>query len=305
MIGGCQCECEMIEVETGSFIGVSVITPFLNGNEFMDEAISSVLAQTYRSWELLLVDDGSSDESTAKAKRYAGIYPEKIQYLEHPGHENCGQGPSRNLANRHARGKYLAFLDVDDIWLPNKLTNQVQALDFNPEAAMTYGPYFFWYGWTGQPEDLDRDKQCDVGSGREYDTLVPCPAMLIRHIEKGNGLPVPCSTLVLRAAFEAVGGFEEEFPGMYDDEALFAKLAIHYPVFITTGCWDRYRQHHNSFCARALRNGEWDPGRNASSPDRVRFLLWLARYIENCSHNPGPGLLAAVYGRINELENLL
>src|SRR5205809_3316024 len=69
---------------------------FLNAERFIDEAIQSVLAQTYENWELLLVDDGSTDGSTAIARSYAERYPAKIRYLEHPGHKNHGMSASRN-----------------------------------------------------------------------------------------------------------------------------------------------------------------------------------------------------------------
>ena len=280
---------------------VSVITPFLNGNEFMDEAVSSVLAQTYPHWEVLLVDDGSSDGSTEKAKNYADLHPGRIRYFEHGQRGNFGQSVSRNLAIRHARGKYVAFLDVDDVWLPEKLRNQVNILEMHSETAMTYGPYFFWHGWTGRPEDIARNQQCHVGSGREYDLVVDPPAMLLRHIEHGNGLPVPSSVLVRRTALEAVGGFEIEFPGMYDDEALFAKLTLRYPVYISACSWDRYRQHSGSFCASAIRNGQWDPDPRAPSPDRIRILNWLLHYVETFSRHETE-LLVAIRKKINGLQ---
>ncbi len=76
---------------------VSAIVIFLNENRFLQEAIESIFAQTYDHWELLLVDDGSTDESSDIALRYAERHPEKVRYLEHAGHENRGMSVSRNL----------------------------------------------------------------------------------------------------------------------------------------------------------------------------------------------------------------
>src|ERR687889_2435319 len=90
---------------------VSSIIIFLNRERFIQEAIESVFAQTYDNWELLLVDDGSTDGSTQIALRYAERYPEKVRYLEHPGHQNSGMSASRNLGIRYAKGEYIAFLD--------------------------------------------------------------------------------------------------------------------------------------------------------------------------------------------------
>src|SRR5260370_40898850 len=99
---------------------VSVVVAFYNAERFLAEAIDSVLAQTYTRWELLLVDDGSSDSGQEIARRYATQYPGRIQCLEHPGHRNLGMCTSRNLGARHSRGEYIAGLDSDDVWLPRK-----------------------------------------------------------------------------------------------------------------------------------------------------------------------------------------
>src|SRR5689334_20378787 len=128
---------------------VSVIMIFLNGERFLLEAVRSVLQQTYQSWEILLVDDGSTDASTEIARRFALDSPERIRYLEHAQHANRGMSASRNLGMRYARGAYLAFLDADDIWLPAKLEKQVAILEAHPEAAMAYGPLYFWSEWPG------------------------------------------------------------------------------------------------------------------------------------------------------------
>src|SRR5262249_58606871 len=119
---------------------VSVVTCFLNAEKYLEEAVQSVIAQTYPHWELLLIDDGSRDRSSALAKSFAARYPEKIRYLEHPGHKNLGKSTSRNLGIREANGKYVALLDADDLFLPEKLDRQVGVLESHPEAGLIYGP---------------------------------------------------------------------------------------------------------------------------------------------------------------------
>ena len=79
---------------------VSVVMIFWNAQEFMDEAISSVLAQTHPDVELLLCDDGSTDASTAMAQRYAASHPGTVRYLEHPEHAHRGMSSTRNLGHR-------------------------------------------------------------------------------------------------------------------------------------------------------------------------------------------------------------
>jgi glycosyltransferase involved in cell wall biosynthesis len=132
---------------------VSAITIFLNCEKYIEEAIESVFAQTYDNWELLLVDDGSTDNSTAIALRYAQEYPHKVRYLEHPDHENRGMSATRNLGIRNAKGEYIAFLDADDVWFPQKLEQQVATMHSQPEAEIVFGPTQYWYSWTSNPLD--------------------------------------------------------------------------------------------------------------------------------------------------------
>ncbi|HEY7913074.1 MAG TPA: glycosyltransferase family A protein, partial [Blastocatellia bacterium] len=136
---------------------VSIIVPFLNAERFIDEAIESVFAQVYDNWELLLVDDGSTDDSSGRARKVAQGFPEKVRYFEHEGHQNRGLPASRNLGLKHAKGKYVALLDSDDVWLPQKLEQQVRILESYPEAAMVYGRSEYWRSWTGDDADNDRD----------------------------------------------------------------------------------------------------------------------------------------------------
>ena len=105
----------------------------MNEERFIQEAIDSVFAQTYDQWELLLVDDGSTDKSGKIAQKYAKKYPGKINYLDHDRHGNRGMSASRNLGVRSAKGKYISFLDGDDVWLPKKLEEQVGILKKNPK----------------------------------------------------------------------------------------------------------------------------------------------------------------------------
>ena len=84
------------------------------------------------------MDDGSTDASAGLSKQYAEKYPEKVRYLEHPGHLNRGRPRLRNLGIQHTAGEYIAFLDADDVWLPQKLEQQVAVLNEEPKAAMVY-----------------------------------------------------------------------------------------------------------------------------------------------------------------------
>ena len=114
---------------------VSVLMSFLNGAEFLAEALASVHAQTWTDSELLLVDDGSTDNSVAIARGATASYAHQVQLLAHPGHANCGLSASRNLALRHACGEYVALFDANDVWLPTALTRMMALLEATSEAA--------------------------------------------------------------------------------------------------------------------------------------------------------------------------
>jgi hypothetical protein len=122
---------------------VSVIVAFRDAGSHLEQAIESVETQEHRRFELILVDDGSTDTSTAVARAVAAREPERIHYLEHPGHANLGKSSSRNAGLRAARGDYVVFLDADDLLLPGKLAHQAALLDADDGEAI-YGRTWCW-----------------------------------------------------------------------------------------------------------------------------------------------------------------
>lgn len=263
---------------------VSCITPFLNAERFLAEAVESVLAQTYDHWELLLIDDGSTDESTSIAFHYVQKYPGRIRYLEHEGRQNRGLGISRDLGLEYARGEFIAFLDSDDIYLPQKLEKQVALLEEHPEAGMVFGAHNRWYSWTGRPEDVHRDEIFLPlwGSDIQAGTLVQPPRLFIEYLQNKASTPLTCGVLLRREVVERVGGFDDEVSFLNEDGPFFAKVFFTTPVFLESGCWDRYRQHANSTTAIARAEGRWfdnklaQPVHYAEMKILERFLIGQA-----------------------------
>lgn len=254
---------------------VSAIIIFLNGERFIREAIESVFAQTYQNWELLLVDDGSTDHSTEMARAYAEQHPWKVTYLDHPGHQNFGMSAARNLGIKAAKGKFIAFLDCDDVWLPGKLAEQVAVLEAQPEASMVYGRVRVWYSWTGKPEDLENDSLTELGV--PADVLLRPPVVVPTYLADDNVTPCPSATLLRRDVVVRVGGFEGSFRDLFEDIVCWVKIGLEAPVIAKDTCWSYYRQHEQSSCAIASRAGSWDD----SNPDRRRkaYLEWVAAYL--------------------------
>ena len=252
---------------------VSVVIIFLNAELFLSEAIDSVFTQIYERWELLLVDDGSTDTSTEIAQGYAKQKPGQVYYLEHPGHHNRGKGASRNLGIQHAKGDYLAFLDADDIWLPNKLREQVDSLDKHGKVGMVYGKTLYWYSWTQNSVNSQQDFIPKLGV--EVNTPIGQPDLLPLYLRGKASIPGPSDILVRRSAIDEVGGFDETFIGVnniYEDQAFFAKLCLKAQIIVINRCWNRYRQHPQASMAVAERTG-------TEVQARKFFLNWLERYL--------------------------
>ena len=252
---------------------VSVIIIFFNAEQFLAQAVKSVLNQTYAHWELLLVDDGSRDGSRAIADRYAASYPEKVRVLAHAGNQNRGKGATRNLGIRHATGKYLAFLDADDLWLKNKLEEQAAILEKYPRVGMLYGETLYWYSWTGDPQDRGQDF---IPALRvPLDTPIEPPCLLPLYLRGKAAVPCTCSIVLKRSIVERVGGFEETFTGIaniYEDQAFYAKIVLHSAVVVIARCWDLYRQHPQASTAFSRQTGQ-------EVSAREFFLRWLEQYL--------------------------
>ncbi len=202
---------------------MSGILIFYQAERFLQEAIESVVSQTFPGWELLLIDDGSTDDGTKIATNYARMHPDRIRYLDHANHLNLGKSTSRNLGLRQARAKYVAFLDADDVWLPEKLAHQTDILDRYPDAVMVYGPTQCWYSWAG-PHSRRTDLITDVGV--TPDQVLDGTELLTTFLNNGAMVPGICSLLARRDAALRVGGFEETIQHMFEDQTLLARLCL-------------------------------------------------------------------------------
>lgn len=259
---------------------VTVVIIFLNAERFIGEAVESVLRQTFRDFELILVDDGSSDGSTDIARTYAREYPGLIRYVEHDGHVNKGMSASRNLGARSGTGRYITFLDSDDAWLPTMLERYVSEIEAHPDAGMVYGPMTYWYSWAEKLVQNSNDVlHEDYASPLLLKTNVlhPPPVVLKKFLAtKGECLPGICSLILRRTAFDQVGGFEENFKTLYEDQAFMAKMTATVPVLIIKDELALYRQHLDSCCHQAIVEGSYHP--EDLHPARYVYLCWLRDY---------------------------
>jgi hypothetical protein len=263
---------------------VSVVSIFLNGEPYLVDAIESVLAQDFTDFELLLVDDGSTDGSTALARNYARRWPGRVIYLEHQNHANRGMSASRNLGIRRARGSFVAFIDADDVWRPKKLSEQLALMDDHPGVAMVCGAVNYWRSWAGGEDVV-------IPTGHVQDVPVAPPESLLVLYPLGRAAaPCPSDLLLRREVVLRIGCFEEHFTGiygMYEDQGFLAKLYLQAPVYFSSKVWLDYRQHAESCVAVTKQQGHYDKVRRY-------FLNWFSGYLVALLDPAPPVVLKAV-----------
>jgi glycosyltransferase involved in cell wall biosynthesis len=247
---------------------VSVVIPFFNPPvDFLREAIASVAAQDYRPVELILVNDGSCEPVVTFARGILSSTDIDSRWVEHDGGENRGSSASRNLGVSVASGEYVAFLDADDTWAPNKLSEQTACLRHKPEIGMVFGQTRYWYSWVQNAASGD----FIVSRGVERAVTFEPPEFVAQFLRGGVIVPSASNTMMRRAAYLSCGGFEESFRDMYEDQAFLVKLGLRYTIAGVPICWDSYRQHAQSMTASANRLG-------TEQQARRRFLDWVKGY---------------------------
>ena len=245
---------------------VSIIIIFHDAEHFLGETIESVQSQSHHDWELILVDDGSTDGSSQFALSLASAQPDRIRYLEHAQHANRGTSASRNLGLTQARGQYVIRLDSDDVFASDDaLAEQVALLDAHPAVALVYGPCQYWRSWDGSGAD-------QVFPLAFRDEVVEPPRLLARMIESAADEPV--SMMVRRESIVSVGGYDESIRDFGEDFIFAARLTLAFPAYASSQCWYRYRMHPDSYSHRVVATG------SKAAHERV-LLDWLERFLRH------------------------
>jgi len=212
---------------------VSVIIPAYNAAPWIAETIDSVLNQTFQDFEIIVVDDGSTDGTTEIVKKYKS----QVQYLYK---KNGGVGSARNAGIRAARGRYIACVDADDLWLPEKLEVQTQLLQKEPSLAWVYSDGLIFENNSNQNLHLF-SQSASMISG---DVLRP---LLLQDF-------IPCPTPVVRRdIFENVGFFEEDISlQSVADWDMWLRISAKYPVGFIDKPLVKYRRHSTSMTSTCI-----------------------------------------------------
>lgn len=207
-IGSAEDEGEMSEIV--------VVIPAYNSARCLPEAIDSVLNQTYKDLELIIVDDGSTDNTQMALKKYK----DKIGYIYQ---ENQGSYKARNTGIKATHSEYIAFLDADDIWIPQKLETQMEFIDANPNLGLVFSDAdLFEHGIS--KGSFWKLRGC-------YDEMMQEYRMIQNPFSKlmEKNFILPSTALVKRVCFERAGLFDDSFRNVGDKE-MWLRIAMHFPM---------------------------------------------------------------------------
>ena len=244
---------------------VSIIIPVFNGADTLAATVRSVLGQTEPDWELLIIDDGSTDGSIALAETFAAADRRIRVYA----FANAGQAIARNRGIERAIGDCLSFLDADDRWHPAKLAAQLAALEADPAAAWVYS-------WTILTDDDGRAIGQPVAS--PFSGWIYAPLLVTDFVSSGSNV------LVRRSALASVGDFDpDRVPS--EDWDLWLRLAWQFPAALVPAAHVFYRQRPSSSSENIWRQERVSrqilQTAIARSPDRLapyRAAIWGNRY---------------------------
>lgn len=215
---------------------VTGLVPCYNGEATLARALDSALSQRFTDFEVVVVNDGSTDRSSEIAHRRAAADP-RIRVIDQP---NAGLPAARNAAIAASRGRYLALLDADDIWLPGHLERAVAVLDAEPEVGLVHA----------NVEMIDADDRSLGIAEREWHRVSDqYRALLLRHEH------ICCPSAVFRrACIEQVGAFDTGFTGLgCEDRDLWLRIAEHWRLHYIDEVLVRYRVTAGSMSRNADR----------------------------------------------------
>jgi glycosyltransferase involved in cell wall biosynthesis len=197
-----------LKIKNGLNPCVSVIIPTYNRCWILKEAIDSVLSQKFSDFEVIVVDDGSTDATDALLSTYGEQITSICQ-------KNKGVSAARNAGISHARGDFIAFLDSDDMWLPEKLTCQHDFFQSHPEALICQTDEI----WIRNGVRVNPKNRHKKPSGMIFE-----PSLQLCLVS-------PSAVMIKRSLFDAVGLFNESFPAC-EDYDLWLRIGLYYPIYL-------------------------------------------------------------------------
>src|SRR5262249_11717603 len=215
---------------------VSIITPVLNEEKYIAETIESVLAQTYPHYELIIVNDGSTDGTYSETKPYL----DRIKYVAHPTRKGVCAALNTGLAQ--VSGELVAFLDGNDLWLPDKLTLQVDYLEKNPDVGLVHSDYQTFNDRGVIEESAVTCRNLSMPSGHVFKEL------FLRSFICAN------TVVIRKECCDRLGGFDETL--YTGDIHMWLRIARYYKIGYVGKVLSKYRQHSTQFSRDFDRSAE-------------------------------------------------
>ncbi|MGB0452220.1 MAG: glycosyltransferase family 2 protein [Bacteriovoracaceae bacterium] len=212
---------------------ISVIIPTFNRAQVLSRAIESVLNQSYQNFELIVVDDGSTDETEKLISEILEAHLIKI--------ENSGVSHARNVGVHKAKGEWLAFLDSDDEWLKNKLEKQVEFLTSNPHLKIVHTNE----AWFRNDKFLNQHLKHKKSGGDFFERALDLC------------LISPSSVLIEKNLFQSLGGFKENFPVCEDYDLWLRVLSFHEVGFLEEVLIHKFGGHEDQLSAKYKAMDYW------------------------------------------------
>ena len=237
---------------------VSIITPNYNGAKHIKYSIESVVKQTYTNWELIIVDDKSTDESVMIINQYAEKDPRIKLYINDT---NCGVLKTRNIAIKEACGEIIAFLDSDDIWYENKLEEQINVYTKFPDATVVFCNYEY-IAYDGKP----------------LNKIIKSPA-LINYRMLLKTCYIGCLTMTYNVT---VLGKRYFFHEGHEDYALWLSILKEgYTAINVKKCLAKYRISDKSISSNKFKTAkwQWDIYRNVEKLNLIQSFYYFSHYI--------------------------
>jgi glycosyltransferase involved in cell wall biosynthesis len=239
---------------------VSIVLPTFNRLKYLRPAVDSVFAQTFQDWELIIADDASDEDTRAYLRRLETEPRVRVIWLPHSGNPSA----VRNAAVRAARGKYVAFLDSDDLWMPLKLERQIEALQARGVCRWSYTGYVC----------IDASGELQMDATRRW---IPFRGAILEHLLAHAVAIWTPAVVVERRLLEEVGGFDEQLP-LYEDYDLWLRLACHSDIELIDApliCVRSHEQHYDAGGASMLtgRHESLEKMRGLVTEPRLRSLI--------------------------------
>ena len=208
---------------------VSVIMPVYNGENFIEEAIGSILNQTYSDWELICIDDGSTDGSKEIIRSFND---KRIRYFYQKNFGSPARG--RNLGIKVSNGDYIAFIDQDDIYLPESISERIKCFIKNPKICFVYSDCMI----------IDAEGKEIHDSIIRYTNKIPFSGWVFKELFSGIFIPIQ-AVMIKKKVFDNVGMFNEKLVGT-DDYEMWLRISCHYPITYLNKALAKWRDNPTS-----------------------------------------------------------